>query len=321
MNALLGHCLSVIAPRILGVHGKNRLATLIYHRVLPDNDPMRPYEVTADQFEQQMALISKFFKPVSVQTALAGLRDNTLPENAVCVTFDDGYADNFEVALPILEKYAIPATVFVSTGYLNGGRMWNDTVLESFRLFNTADIDLTELGLQRYRIGSDSDRYQAAVSVLKEIKHWPVSKRLLTAQAIGELAGQLPCDLMLTDAQVIELSGRGVEIGAHTVTHPILANLDMQESENEIFSCRQYLEKLLGKQVKYFAYPNGRPEFDYKDFHVELVKAAGYEAAFSTTWGVACKASDRWQLARFTPWDSSSLKFMVRLLMNYRNVV
>ena len=112
--------------------GRNKLSILIYHQVLAEADPMRPTEPTAAIFDWQMRLLRDYFTPLSLDQALDHLKHNTLPANAVCVTFDDGYVNNLSVAEPILAKYAIPATVYVATGFSHGSNMWNDRLMYLF---------------------------------------------------------------------------------------------------------------------------------------------------------------------------------------------
>ena len=123
----------------------------------------------------------------------------------------------------------------------------------------------------------------------------------------------------LTNDQVKQLGDAGIEIGAHTRTHPILAMLKLADARQEIQASKDALETLTGKPVRYFAYPNGRPEIDYRLEHRDFVKSIGFEGAVSTQWGVASESSDRWQMPRFTPWDQTPLRFMVRLLAMFRN--
>ena len=109
------------------------LCVLIYHRVRSSGDKLDTWNPSAEEFERQMALLSSCFEPLRLTEAIERLESRSLPRGAVAVTFDDGYADNFEVALPILRRHRVPATFFISTGYLDGGRMWNDTVVEAVR--------------------------------------------------------------------------------------------------------------------------------------------------------------------------------------------
>ncbi|MGZ3814607.1 MAG: polysaccharide deacetylase family protein, partial [Mucilaginibacter sp.] len=121
-----------------------------------------------------------------------------------------------------------------------------------------------------------------------------------------------------TTGQLKQLHQSGMEIGGHTVNHPILAKLDPKTAEKEILENKMFLENLLNTPLRYFAYPNGKPGTDYLSQHGQLIKDAGYQAALSTQWGVAQQTDDRWQLPRFTPWDNSPIKFMLRMIRLYQ---
>ena len=105
------------------------LSILIYHRVVAQPDPLFPDVVTAEEFDLQMAALTRWFTVLPLGRAVERLRNGTLPVRAACVTFDDGYADNALSALPILLKHGVKATFFVATRFLDGGSMWNDTVI------------------------------------------------------------------------------------------------------------------------------------------------------------------------------------------------
>ena len=119
---------------ISGGLGQARLSVLIYHRVLAAPDLLRPWEPDRDRFRRQMELLASNFKVLNLGEAVQRLAEGRMPPRAACVTFDDGYADNAAIARPVLEELQLPATFFIATGYLDGGRMWNDTVIESLRL-------------------------------------------------------------------------------------------------------------------------------------------------------------------------------------------
>jgi peptidoglycan/xylan/chitin deacetylase (PgdA/CDA1 family) len=309
-----------LMPLLLNTRGKQRLSILIYHRVLPQYDPMRPDEPTVEQFDVQMRLLRNIFQPLPLLDALARVDAGTLPERAICVTFDDGYADNELHALPVLKKYDIPAVVFVSTGFLNGGRMWNDSIIEALRRFQGNQLDLSDLGLGCYSTESISQRLAAIDSIIRQIKHLDPAIRSSLVHEITSCSENLPDDLMLTDTQVRSLAHSGVTIGAHTVNHPILCSVSPELARREIGDSRAYLEQLLQRQIDVFAYPNGRPELDYRVEHRDMVKELGFKAAVSTHWGVTTDQSDRFQLPRFTPWDREELKFALRLLASYRQI-
>ena len=225
------------------------------------------------------------------------------------------------MALPILKKWEIPATVFVSTSFLDGGIMWNDAVLEAVRLSKATHIDLSSFELGVFPLGEKTIRRESAHLILDKIKHLEPSRRQAVVEYIVENSGELPVDMMLTTDQLKQLADGGVEIGAHTHTHPILARLTIDDALEEIAISKSQLEKILGHKVRFFAYPNGRLGSDYEQCHSDMVRDLGFEAALSTHWGVSSKNTDRWQMPRFTPWDTTSVRFMLRLLWNQRNLV
>ena len=302
--------------------GKNgRLSIFIFHRVLPQPDLLFPDELDATRFNEVMGWIKPLFNVLPLDAAVNALKTGKLPPRAAAITFDDGYADNHDVALPILLKHELPATFFIATGFLDGGRMWNDTVIESIRACPADRLDLTELGLGAHLVNSALEKRTAITAIIGQIKYLPMGERLELTQNLSEAAGVTPPeDLMLTSVQVRELHARGMQIGAHTVSHPILARTELAEARREITDSKHFLENLLETQVSLFAYPNGKYGADYKEEHARIVQSLGFSAALTTTRGAASSDTDPFQLPRFTPWDRSRLKFGVRLLDNYRHL-
>lgn len=295
-----------------------RLTIAIYHRVLPLPDPLRPGEIAAAAFDRQMRFLARHFAVLPLREAAQRLQAGTLPHRACCITFDDGYADNLTVALPILEKYRLPATVFVATGYLDGGRMFNDAVVDAIAAANCAELDLCAIGMGRHPVATIDEKRAAVAAILEQLKYMPPGERgervdAIVAQAGG---GPLPADIMLTSQQVCELAQRGVDIGGHTVAHTILATLDDAEARREILQGKQRLEAIVGQPVESFAYPNGRPGRDYAARHVALVRGLGFAVAVSTAHGVANRRTDIHQLPRFVPWGDSLAMLAARMTRN-----
>jgi peptidoglycan/xylan/chitin deacetylase (PgdA/CDA1 family) len=297
-----------------------RLTILIYHRVLPDFDRFQTGDVTAAEFDIQIRALADHFSPLPLTEAVERLAKGSLPARAACVTFDDGYADNAEVALPILRKHRVPATFFIATGYLNGGRMWNDTVIEAIHTLAAPSLDLAPLGLPTIALNTFRAKRAAVDKLLPLLKYLPGPEREAWANRLGDMAGLArQSNLMMREEQVRELNDAGMEIGAHTVTHPILMNTAPDAARREIAESGLRLAEIVRQPIRAFAYPNGKPGQDYGPEHVRMVREAGYEAAVATGWGVATSQSDRYQLPRFTPWDRTRGRFVLRLVRNMRH--
>ena len=297
-----------------------KLWILIFHRVLEQPDPLRPGEADRVSFDWQMGILAKYFNVLSLHDAFEALSDGVLPARAVAITFDDGYADNLTLATPILEKYNFPATVFISTGFLDGGRMWNDTIIESVRNWSTSKIDLSHIEQGIVDCQTAEAKRNVISLILTKIKHRNPEERQAIVDMFAAQVDGLPQDLMLTTDGVKELHSRGIEIGAHTINHPILASLKNDEAQWEIAQGKQKLEKIIDNKIHFFAYPNGQFQSDYTDSHIEMLHDLGFKAAVSTHWGVATSDTDVMQLPRFTPWDGSTMRYLYRAAQNYRTV-
>ena len=294
-----------------------RLSILIYHRVLTQLDPLIPGEDDAESFDQQMSWLTSFFNIIPLHEAVQKLQQNKLPPYSACITFDDGYADNATIALPILQKHGISATFFVSTSFLNGGRMWNDSIIELVRQIPGPTLDLRKMDLGLFEIDTIHQRQQAINILLNKLKYLPLKSRELKVKEICAISpAKLSNNLMMTSEQVKLLHDSGMEIGGHTVNHPILARTDNAVAREEIASGKKILESIIRSPVHAFAYPNGRPGQDYLSDHVQMVKELGFELAVSTSPGTAKNSSDIYQLPRIGPWDQEKLRFTLRMAQN-----
>ncbi len=306
------------ATSILSPAGNNaRLSIAIYHRVVEEDDALLGISASAPIFDMQVEYFSKNFNVLPLHEAVQRLKNGTLPNRAACITFDDGYADNEEVALPILQKHGVPATFFVATGFINGGIMWNDVVIEWMRRVPVDSLDLTKMDLGKHVIDTLPQRREALYSLINTLKYLPFEIR---KQRIDQLCSlipvSLPDNLMMTPEQVVKLHSAGMGIGAHTVNHPILAQIKNEAAHSEIADCKDTLEQVINAPVRLFAYPNGKPDKDYLPDHIKIIKNLGFDAACSTAWGAAKNGCDLYQLPRFTPWTSDYLRFMLHISRN-----
>jgi peptidoglycan/xylan/chitin deacetylase (PgdA/CDA1 family) len=293
------------------------LTVLFFHRVLGVPDPLLPDEPQAAEFERLVRWLRGQFRLLPLGEALQRQRDGRLPAGTAAVTFDDGYRDNLDVAAPVLQRHGVPATLFVATDFIDGGLMWNDRVIEAVRASPLAALDLGALGLPAVDLSGPVRKRAAVVALLSALKYRPPAQREADVDAFVRLsrATALP-RLMMNAGELRRIAELGFDLGAHTCSHPILAQLPDDEAQRELQGSRERLEGLLGRPVRLFAYPNGRAGRDFDARHARIAAAAGFDAAFTTEPGVCRSDSDRWALPRFTPWDRRPGAFQLQLLRN-----
>jgi peptidoglycan/xylan/chitin deacetylase (PgdA/CDA1 family) len=316
---------------------------LAYHRVAsPPSDPQL-LAVPPSRFEEQLAALRAHFDPASLSGLAEALESGRRPAGVV-LTFDDGYGDNLHEALPLLERYDWPATVFVTTGYVGGARefWWDELeriVLVPSQLPDT--LSLTVCGRRRTwdtRVSSDGPSSAASAWNLEE--RWDPSARHSTYRALcSAVRGLMPVDREslledlrswagvernvrpsnrpLAEGELDDLSTAGlVEIGAHSEEHPALASLPVAAQQKEIDGSKRFLEDRLGRKVEHFAYPFGRgrwPRRTYGRDSVKLVRDAGYAAACSLKPAVRL-GSGLYELPRLIvrDWDGDELIRRIR---------
>lgn len=311
VRSLAIRCLET-ATRLRG--GSNRLLVLTYHRVLPRPDAM--YFTTPDiaTFRHFMQALVEDFRVLPLAEALRLQRARKLPARSVAVTFDDGFADNVTEALPVLSALQVPATFFIATGYLGGGYMFNNAVIEACR---QAPAGVWATGTEEFgdlRTDGPETRPRLAEQMIYRLKYDDAGRRRECAERLLESArATMPAGLMMTHDQVRELWGAGMDIGGHTRSHPILARISAQQAEDEIRQGKADLEEIIGSPVALFAYPNGQPGQNYLPRDVALVRQAGFSGAVSTAWGFSDDLTDPFQIPRVGSWGQSAWRFSTRL--------
>ena len=313
--SIMGSALGVLTSLADSLTGR-RLSILVFHRVLPTPDPLFPNEIDAQRFDRLMQVVARGFTVMTLGRAVRHLQAGSLPPRAMVITFDDGYADNATVAQPILARHRLEATIFVASGFLDGGRMWNDTIIETIRRSQRPSIDLSEFGLGLMDLSTHAQRRAVIEALLPVVKYQDPGRRAESLRQLLVLAGtpRLPDDLMMTCAQLQDLHRAGIEIGGHTIGHPILTTLSDEAARAEIDGGRQALQSMLGAPVDVFAYPNGGPDRDYDQRHVEMVRGLGFCGAVTTAHGTAGPQADCFQLPRYSPWGGTLAHWGGRLV-------
>jgi peptidoglycan/xylan/chitin deacetylase (PgdA/CDA1 family) len=312
---------------------------LLYHRVAtPLTDPQL-LSVTPERFASHMAYLSRHFELVSLHE-LVGRRSKTgVGSRLVAVTFDDGYADNLSQAKPILESYKVPATVFVSTATLEtGSPLWWDELehllLRPSSLPHSLSVDVDGQRFE-WELGEDAEYtpekfgahkrwnvlrredptqrhrlYRMLCRLLRPMTEDTRQRTLSTLRAWAGRAQDRDCEArMLREEDVRRLaSGRWVEVGAHTVSHPVLGGLTLDVQRREIGSSKQCLEAMVGRPVNTFAYPYGT-KADYTKATAALVQEQGFALACSNYPEAVTRTSDVYELPRFVVRDWSEERF------------
>jgi peptidoglycan/xylan/chitin deacetylase (PgdA/CDA1 family) len=266
------------------------LRILAYHRVCDTwFDPLSMC-LSPELFERNLRHIRAQYLPLTLEEGLYLLREGKkLPEKAVALTFDDGYADNLSTALPLLKHYGIPATVFINVNAVeNKDGIWHDRIAEACRKSIRTRLDLRGAGLERYNFSGFARKMSVCRRLVGVCQRVPDRERERLVEAIvREMTGEEPgsCRLMLDWEGVKYLASNGVAIGSHGMNHSPLRTLIPQDAEYEIRESKRIIRERTGIDVQYFANPFGNPR-DFREDIVTILKNNGYTAAFVLWRGV-----------------------------------
>lgn len=246
------------------------LRILAYHRVLTIDNPdgfdfdLDLISTSVDEFRQQMLYIKRNYRPIRLDQAVEALETGTpLPSDAVAVTFDDGYDDNYRHAFPILREVGVPATFFVSTGHIDSGAPYAyDWLVHMILCTGAPTLELPELGIDT-RIPADRQaRRQLAQQALARIKTLDAATQTAVIDRLGQAWG-MPAAKGHADcrpmnwAQLREMVAGGCEVGSHGVHHRMLAKLQPPEYAMELRQSKDSIERELATPVSSVAYPVG----------------------------------------------------------------
>lgn len=256
---------------------------LMYHRFA--NPPVKGWASPA-YFEHQVRYIKANYNPVSLVGLMQHQRDTgKMPDHTVVITVDDGYRDFYEYAFPILKKYNVPATLFVTTGFIAQDLwLWPDKITWLLKQSNSIpDLKLGELALSAGALDASTygDYWQKIINYSLSLPDQ--DKHKFIADLASMLGHDLPPGIPAEYAplaldELKEMQDCGIEIGGHTVTHPSLGRVTESQAYEEILGCRDYLNQHLGFRERTFCYPNGQPS-DFQPFLPRIVKEAGFLGA------------------------------------------
>lgn len=312
---------------------------LLYHRVADaDSDPWS-LSVSPQHFAEHLEVLRKYTRPLQLEQLNQDIEAKKPLNRRVAITFDDGYADNFHNAKPLLERYDIPATVFVTSGYVgNEYEFWWDELERVFLQPQTLpeSLELCIEGTNYYwELGEASDYSQNDYQRHRDwqieqpppsVRHflyfylWQLLRPMLDGDRrtvldallawAGAESKSRPTHRPMTVAEVSALEqGELIHVGCHTITHPFLSALPVNLQQLEIEQSKARLEEILGHQVNTFSYPFGA----YTAKTVDVVREVGFSCACSTIPESVRRHSDRFQLPRVEVHDWDGDEFARRL--------
>ncbi len=330
------------APKWIMKRFASKAVILMYHRVADAAKEVDPWLlcVSPKHFAEQLEVLRKHAHPVSLNQLVQKHKENDIPDRAVAITFDDGYANNLYNAKPLLEQYNIPATVFVPSGHIGNEReFWWDELerifLQPGRLPETLTLSINGK-IFKSKLGKNTDysedenhknsscivncqentgRHNALYLKLHRlIQPLLEDKQLKVMDDLLEWAGTRPVRRQthrtVSQEELLELIKGGlIEVGAHTVTHPFFQALPESLQLDEVRRGKTVLEESIGQQVRNFAYPYG----NYTTEAVAIVREAGFDCACTTVDDNVWRGSDLMQLPRVTSEDWDGEEFAKQL--------
>ena len=303
-KALLGSGLMRLAA---GFRGPGA-AILMYHSVM--ENPVTQENMlggivhSRDVFRGQMQLLARSYRPVTLNQIKTFARGEALPHHAVVITFDDGYADNYEIAAPILKEVGIPATFYVTVDCVAKGLVpWPARLRFAFR--TTRKQNWKDSAGTAWALHDNASSEAAYLFSCDECcKLTGLVQEKYVSQVELDLDARVPSEssaLMMNYEQVRGLARQGHIIGSHTMSHPNLAHVSPPELRAEMIGSKSTLERELESTVQHFSYPCPALPPNWSDATVEESRKAGYETAVTTDNGVTRRGDDALRLKRLPP--------------------
>jgi peptidoglycan/xylan/chitin deacetylase (PgdA/CDA1 family) len=266
------------------------LTVVNYHRIddpfRKDFDSFKPnVSATSHDFDRQMEYLAQWFNVVSLKDIVEWLDGHKdLPPYAALVTFDDGYLDNYTSAFPILRKHHLPALIFLTTEHIGtDAPFYWDMAAYCFSHARSDHLILPNEQVQHW--SSQDELERVSKTWIEFMKTLPQAETQRHVQGLPEQLGvSIPegffRNLMMDWDQVREMHGQGIEFGAHTMHHPILTRISLEQVREEVRGSKSRIEAELGEAVLGFAYPNGQSS-DLNDSIEKIVAECGIRAAFT----------------------------------------
>ncbi|HMK22107.1 MAG TPA: polysaccharide deacetylase family protein [Terriglobales bacterium] len=284
-------------------------AILMYHSVLDDpsqvENSLGRMIHSRQVFQGQMELLAREFRPVTIDQVLRFVKGELdLPERAVVVTFDDGYSDNYEVAMPILDRVGVPAAFYATIDCVEKRRVpWPSRL--RFAFLTTPRIEWRDESGRAWPLRTPQDRdasYLAACDRVAQLAADDQEQAIVRMES--DLDRRLPHESgewMMTWEQLREITRRGHTVGSHTMTHPNLAFINAADARWELVESKRRLESRLGQEVVHFSYPCPALSPNWTEETMRASMGAGYATAVTTSCGLARRNDNPLALKRVRP--------------------
>ena len=282
------------------------LRVLNYHSVSVAADYCKAAIAISPQlFDAHLTLLAKHYQVISIDEGINCLiHGDPWPERAVCITFDDGYADNYLVAYPMLRRHGLTATFFVvSDVVLERRAFWvgwlQRAIARSSPTRAAAALAISIPSSSNYEghCQALADCLSLRINVMSNAERDAYLKEIARALAIPP-PDAAPSDFMMTLAQLRELYAGGMSIGSHSMTHPLLTSLTPQEMEREMRDSKRQLEATLQIELRHFAHPNGLGPCNFSALTARTARELGYDSASTSERGVVRSGDDPFMLRR-----------------------
>lgn len=285
---------------------QERFYVIPYHMVTNKHYCFFP-SISKQLFESQIKHLKKYYHVISLEEIIGRVLKSQSIKRCAAITFDDGFADNYYNAYPILKRNNLPATVFLTTGFIETGEIpWFIKFRYMFMKTKKTFLQVVIKEPKSFIMKTDQQRFKASKEIMQYLRKTPDKERVfwidwlseaLEVKDFSELKG-----LMLNWEQIREMSQNGFSFGSHTVNHPVLTQISFEQAEGEILQSKKLIEKELNKKVMTFAYPFGKNEHYSKEIKTVLIKS-GFQCAVSTESGANDKHTDLLELKRDLPWE------------------
>lgn len=310
------------------IFSERQFVILCYHGVSDragEDDP-GALKVSISRFRQQMTYLMKTYHVVSLPEILTQIRDKQLLKTKqVVITFDDGYADNYDNAYPILQEYGLPATIFLTSKHIGTTQVfWWDRLRHILWTSAYEHFDFNIIGVREYSLKTVQEKHQTFFGIHEPLRRMKLATRLQVLEELTERLQAVPNeyehdDFPLQWEQIREMDSALISFGAHSCTHPVLDTLNEQELTTEILDSKTIIEQHLNKKITLFGYPYGG-EQDFNEIAKSILKTHHFECGCSMAFGANTKDTDLFALRRASIGNWDTEMFGATLWNTFRNI-